>query len=147
MLVVVVIVLGVCAAVLANQPKAGPKPVIDLNGQMSHAAVVGGQDEIDITVTDTGSIAFSHLVVYLDDKDDWFKHHVITSSSGCTINKPLERLDCGPLAAGESATLTITGSPLDAGNFNFAVSVDDEVNGHLVFPDKDELVWPETITP
>jgi hypothetical protein len=107
---------------------------------------VGGTDATQVTVTDNGTNA-SQLILYLNAKDDWFKHHVITNPGGCTINKNLERLDCGPLAGGETKTINVEGSPKDAGNFDFELDVADEEGSQLLYPDKGALTWSETVTP
>jgi len=70
---------------------------------------VGGSDALQVTVTNNDSNA-SQLILYLNAKDDWFKHHVMTDPGGCSINKSLERLDCGPFAAGETKTINVAGS-------------------------------------
>lgn len=70
-----------------------------------------------------------------------------TDAAGCTINKDLERLECGRLGAGETKTLTIIGSPKDAGNFDFEVGIVDEEQGDLLYPDRDVLGWSEAVTP
>jgi hypothetical protein len=124
-----------------------PKATIDLSGRSSAQARVGGSDTVELTVKNTGSQSFSLLVVYLNGKDDWFKHHVITDPAGCTIYKNLERLECGRLAVGETKALAIVGSPRDAGNFEFQVAIVDEEQGDLVYPDQDALDWNEAITP
>jgi hypothetical protein len=122
------------------------KPIIDLSGRSSAQARVGGSDSVEFTVKNTGSQPFSLLVVYLNGKDDWFKHHVITDPAGCTIHRSLERLECGRLAVGETRTLTIVGSPTDPGNFDFDVAIIDEEQGELLYPDRDALGWSEVIT-
>ena len=106
---------------------------------------MGGSDAVQVTVTNNGSDA-SNLILYLNAKDDWFKHHVITDPGGCSINKNLERLDCGPFAAGETKTINIAGSPKDAGNFDFELDVADQEGSHLLYPDKGSLTWSETVT-
>jgi hypothetical protein len=114
---------------------------------MSSHAKVGGEDEISVTVTNKGPGDFQTLVVYLNSKDDWFKHHVITDPSGCTINKDLERLDCGPMKVGETRTLNIFGSPKDAGNFDFQLAIVDQEGSNLIYPDLDAMSWSEAVTP
>jgi hypothetical protein len=139
--------LAALIACAASCGQSHPKPTIDLSGRSSAQARVGGSDTVEMTVKNTGSQPFSLLVVYLNGKDDWFKHHVITDPAGCTIHKSLERLECGGLAAGETKTLTIVGSPKDAGNFDFEVGIVDEEGDDLLYPDRDALEWSEVITP
>lgn len=96
-------------------------------------------------MTNNGSAA-SNLILYLNAKDDWFKHHVITDPGGCSVNKNLERLDCGAFAAGETKTINVAGSPKDAGNFDFELDVADQEGSQLLYPDKGSLTWSETVT-
>jgi hypothetical protein len=132
---------------LAGCGASHPKPTIDLSGKSTVQARVGGSDDVEVTVKNTGNQPFSLLVIYLDGKDDWFKHHVVTDPAGCTINKNEERLECGRLGVGEVRMLTIVGSPKDAGNFDFQVAIVDQEQNDLLYPDGDALDWREAVTP
>jgi hypothetical protein len=136
-LIVLVIVIAVIGSNSSKQPA--------LKWDVSGRHTVGGTDATQVTVTNNGSNA-SQLILYLNAKDDWFKHHVITNPGGCTINKNLERLHCGPLAVGETKTINVEGSPKDAGNFDFELDVADEEGSQLLYPDKGALTWSETVT-
>jgi len=116
-----------------------------VDGRHTGQSVVGGSDAFQVTVTNNGSEA-SNLILYVNAKDDWLKHHVVTDPGGCTLNTNLERLECGPIKAGETRTINITGSPKDAGNFNFAVDVADEEGSDLLYPNLGELTWSEAVT-
>jgi hypothetical protein len=145
---VVLVALSICVA--ASHPGGGanhPKPAIDLSGRSSTQSSVGAEDAVTLTVTNKGPGDFETLIVYLNSKDDWFKHHVITDPSGCTINTNLERLECGPLKVGETKTLSILASPKDAGNFNFQLGIADQEGSSLYYPDLDALDWSEAVTP
>lgn len=141
-LIVLVIVIAVIGS---YSSKNQPALKWDVSGRSITSSAVGGTDATQVTVTNKGSNA-SQLILYLNAKDDWFKHHVITNPGGCTINKNLERLDCGPLAAGETKTINVEGSPKDAGNFDFELDVADEEGSQLLYPDKGALTWSETVT-
>jgi hypothetical protein len=141
-LIVLVIVIAVIGS---NSSKNQPALKWDVSGRSITSSTVGGTDATQVTVTNNGSNA-SQLILYLNAKDDWFKHHVITNPGGCTINKNLERLDCGPLAAGETKTINVEGSPKDAGNFDFELDVADEEGSQLLYPDKGALTWSEAVT-
>jgi len=117
----------------------------DVSGRSIAHSTVGGSDATQVTVTNNGSNA-SNLILDLNAKDDWFKHHVITDPDGCTINKDLERLECGPLAASATRTINVGGSPKDAGNFDFELDVADEEGSQLLYPDKGALTWSESVT-
>src|SRR6266850_6772946 len=98
------IALLIIIGVIANGSNGTKRPVpqIDLSGRMSHQARVGGEDAISLTVTNKGPGDFETLVIYLNSSDNWWKNHVITDPSGCTIHASLERLDCGPFKLGET---------------------------------------------
>ncbi len=117
-----------------------------VDGRQTTEAVVGGSDAFQVTVTNNGSDA-SNLILYLNSKDDWLKHHVVTDPDSCTLNSSLERLECGPIKDGETRVINVTGSPKDAGNFTFAVDVADEEGSTLLYPNLGELYWSEAVTP
>src|SRR6266851_621893 len=74
--------------------------------------------------------------------------HVITANDGgCSINKDLEHLECGPLESGATKTVNIDGSPKDAGNFNFEAAAADQEGSDLLYPEQDGvLTWSEAVT-
>jgi hypothetical protein len=117
----------------------------DVEGRHTGQSVVGGSDAFQVTVTNHGSDA-SELILYVNSADNWLKHHVVTDPGGCTLNSSLERLECGPIKAGETRTINVAGSPKDAGNFNFAVDVADQEGSTLLYPKLGELTWSEAIT-
>lgn len=138
-------VVGVIALIGANS--SGNQPTLNwtVDGRAITRSSVGGSDAVQMTVTNNGSNA-SNFIIYLNSKDDWFKHHVITDPGGCTINKNLERMECGPLGAGETRTINIGGSPKDAGNFDFAEDAADQEGSNLLYPKLGEITWSETVT-
>ena len=119
----------------------------DVSGRAIRSSEVGGSDAVQITVKNNGPKA-SNFIIYLNSGDDWFKHHVITGNDGdCTINKDLERLECGPLESGETKTVNIDGSPKDAGNFDFEAAAADQEGSDVFYPVEDGvLTWSETVT-
>jgi len=141
-LIAVVIALGVIGS---QGSKNQPALKWTVDGRAIRASQVGGSDAVQMTVTNNGPDA-AHFIIYLNAKDDWFKHHVITDPDGCTIINSLERLDCGPLDAGETKTINIGGSPKDAGNFDFEADAAAEEGGALLYPDLGAITWSEAIT-
>jgi hypothetical protein len=119
----------------------------DVSGRAIRTSQVGGSDAVQLTVKNNGPKA-SNFIIYLNSGDDWFKHHVITGNDGgCTINKDLERLECGALESGATTTVNVDGSPKDAGNFNFEAAAADQEGSDLLYPEQDGvLTWSETIT-
>lgn len=141
-LIAIVVVLAIIGNGSRNQT---PALKWDVSGRAITTSRVGGTDAFQITVTNNGPDA-SDLILYVNSKDDWFKHHVVTDPGGCSINKGLERLECGPIKSGETRTINVEGSPKDAGNFDFAVDVADEESSTLSYPDKGAWTWSEVIT-
>jgi hypothetical protein len=119
----------------------------DVSGRAIRTSHVGGSDAVQLTVKNNGPKA-SNFIIYLNSGDDWFKHHVITGNDGgCSINKDLERLECGLLESGATKTVNIEGSPKDAGNFDFEAAAADEEGSDLFYPEQDGvLTWSETVT-
>ncbi len=119
----------------------------DVSGRAIRTSHVGGSDSVQITVKNNGPKA-SNFIIYLNSGDDWFKHHVITGNDGgCSINKDLERLECGPLESGATKTVNIDGSPKDPGNFNFEAAAADQEGSDLLYPQQDGvLTWSEAVT-
>ena len=140
-LIAVVILIGV----IAGGSKNNAALKWDFSGRAITTSRVGGADAFQITVSNNGPAA-SDLILYMNAKDDWFKHHVITKSEDCTINKDLERLECGSFPAGQTRIINVEGSPKDAGNFDFEVDVADQEGSDISYPDKAAWVWSETIT-
>jgi len=141
------VIVGVIIIAAIGNAGSKNQPALkwDVSGRSILSSSVGATDATQVTVTNNGSAA-SNLILYLNAKDDWFKHHVITNPGGCTINKDLERLDCGPFAAGATKTINVEGSPKDAGNFDFELDVADEEGSQLLYPDQGALTWSETVT-
>jgi len=141
-----VLIVGVIIAVAAAGGSHGSTTLNwTVDGRHTSQSVVGGSDAFQVTVTNNGSDA-SDLILYVNSGDDWLKHHVVTDPGGCSLNTSLERLECGPIKAGETRTINVTGSPKDAGNFNFAVDVADEEGSNLLYPKLGELTWSEAVT-
>lgn len=143
----VIIVAVVLIAVLGGGRSNKNSLNWDVSGRAIHTSQVGGSDAVQLTVKNNGPTA-SNFIIYLNSGDDWFKHHVITGNDGgCTINKNLERLECGPLASGATKTVNIDGSPKDAGNFDFEAAAADQEGTDLFYPEQDGvLTWSETVT-
>ncbi len=145
LIVVVVIIAVIASGGSGGGSKSQSALKWSADGRSTTASTVGGTDAVQVTVTNNGSNA-SNLILYLNASDDWFKHHVITDPGGCTINKNLERLECGLFAAGATKTINVAGSPKDAGNFDFELDVADQEGSQLLYPDKGALTWSEAVT-
>jgi hypothetical protein len=143
----VVIVAVVILAVLGGGHSNKSTLKWDVSGRAIRSSQVGGSDAVQLTVTNNGPKA-SNFIIYLNSGDDWFKHHVITGNDGgCTINKNLERLECGPLESGATSTVNIDGSPEDAGNFDFEATAADQEGSDIFYPEQDGvLTWSEVVT-
>jgi hypothetical protein len=114
--------------------------------QSTTRSVVGRTDSVTVTITNNDKAA-NNLILYLNGKDDWLKHHAISNSGGCILNQSLERLECGRLGAGEIKTINITGSAKGTGTFNFELDIADEEGSQLLHPGKGPVTWSEIVTP
>jgi hypothetical protein len=143
----VVIVAVIILALLGGAHSNKSTLKWDVSGRAIRTSRVGGSDAVQLTVKNNGPKA-SNFIIYLNTGDDWFKHHVITGNDGgCSINKDLERLECGPLESGATKTVNIEGSPKDAGNFDFEAAAADQEGSDLFYPEQDGvLTWSETVT-
>jgi hypothetical protein len=87
---------------------------LDARLQAVTASHVGGQDGFTLTVQNQDT-DIQNLVLFLaNGHDNWLDHHVILNSGGCTIDKQLHGLKCGPLKAGKSARPLPDGGPQPA---------------------------------
>ncbi len=100
---------------------------IDTNVQATNHTVIGGESDLTVTVTNSGS-DIKNLVIYanVEGADNWFKHHTVTDSGVCAVNQSVGRFECGSVARGATEVFTIRGKANDAGNFHYMVTYADD---------------------
>lgn len=138
---VVALLAGMCAV---------PVPLTaTVEAAASHAAVVGGAEQLVITVTNTGPL-IPHLGLVFRSADHWYDRHKMTAMAGCSIVADQTGFDCGDLAVSETRTFTFAGTATTAGTFHYELALRelvqpfDFVNDH---PDgADAVSWDETVT-
>jgi hypothetical protein len=116
----------------------------------TQSAAVGSLAQLVVQLTNTGP-AIPHLGLVFMTADKWYDHHTVTDFGGCTVASDASAFDCGDLAAGASASISIAGTAKDVGSFHYELALKelvqpfDFVNDH---PDgADVQTWDETITP
>jgi hypothetical protein len=127
----------------------GP-PVLtaDISASATQAATVGGRAQLVVNVTNTGP-ALSHVGLTFLSADKWYERHKVTDLGGCTVELDHSALDCGDLAAGASATFSITGTAIEAGTFHYQLAVRELVRPFRFVNDHadgaDLQTWNETV--
>lgn len=127
-----------------------PTPLTaNVSASATQAATVGGRAQLVVNVTNTGP-KIPHLGLTFLSADKWYDRHTVTDPGGCTISIDHSAFDCGDLAAGATATFTITGTAMQAGSFHYQLALRElvrpfsYVNDH---PDgADVQTWTETVT-
>lgn len=127
---------------------APPALTADVSASATQSAIVGGRAQLVVNVTNTGP-ALSHLGLTFMSADKWYERHTVTDPGGCNVDADHSALDCGDLAAGASATFSITGTALAAGTFHYQLALRELVrpfrfvNDH---PDGADLqTWNEIV--
>ena len=126
-----------------------PQPfTADVTVAASQTDSVGGRAQLVVNITNTGP-TIPHIGLTFVTADKWYEHHTVTDPGGCTVAPDYSALDCGDLAAGASATFSITGTAGQAGTFHYELAlrelvqpfhyVNDHANG------ADVQTWDETI--
>ncbi|HXD81243.1 MAG TPA: hypothetical protein VNU27_06665 [Candidatus Acidoferrum sp.] len=144
-------VAGLGALVLLLAGCANPVPLTaTVETSATQSAAVGGLAQLVVQLTNTGP-AIPHLGLVFMTADKWYDHHTVTDFGGCTVASDASAFDCGDLAAGASASISIAGTAKDVGSFHYELALRelvqpfDFVNDH---PDgADVQTWDETITP
>ena len=144
-------VAGLGALVLLLAGCANPVPLTaTVETSATQSAAVGGLAQLVVQLTNTGP-AIPHLGLVFMTADKWYDHHTVTDFGGCTVASDASAFDCGDLAAGASASISIAGTAKDVGSFHYELALRelvqpfDFVNDH---PDgADVQTWAETITP
>ena len=141
--------LGALMLLLAGCSNPVP-PTATVETSATQSVAVGGVAQLVVQLTNTGP-AIPHLGLVFMTADKWYDHHTVTDFGGCTVASDASAFDCGDLAAGASASISIAGTAKDVGSFHYELALRelvppfDFVNDH---PDgADVQTWDETITP
>lgn len=140
--------LGVALIVLSACIETPMPFTANVTASATQTATVGGRAQFVVNVTNTGP-AIPHLGLTFVSADKWYERHTLTDPGGCTIVVDSSAFDCGDLAAGASATFTISGTAMQAGTFHYELALRElvrpfsYVNDH---PDgADRQTWDETV--
>jgi len=140
-LAVAVILLSACA----DTP---PPFTADVNVSASQTDTVGGRAQLVVNVTNTGP-TIPHIGLTFVSADKWYERHTLTDPGGCTVATDYSALDCGDLAAGASATFSITGTASQTGTFHYELELRELVRPFHYVNDHpngaDVQAWDETI--
>lgn len=142
--------VGVLAVVLLAGICSAPVPFTAMvDAVASHAAPVGGAEQLVVKVTNTGPL-IPHLGFVFRTSDRWYERHKMTDLGGCSIVTEESAFDCGDLAKSETKTYSFFGTATSAGSFHYELALRslvqpfDFVNDH---PDgADAAIWDETVT-
>ena len=140
--------LGVVLVVFSACLDAPPVLTADVSASATQAASVGGTAQLVVNVTNKGP-AFTHLGLTFMSADRWYERHKVTDAGVCTVDVDHSALDCGDLAAGATATFTITGTAIEAGTFHYQLAVRELVRPFRFVNDHsdgaDVQTWNETV--
>ena len=93
--------------------------------------------------------ALAHLGLTFMSADKWYERHKVTDPGVCTVDVSYSALDCGDLAAGASATFSITGTAIEAGTFHYQLALRELVRPFRFVNDHvdgaDLQTWNETV--
>jgi hypothetical protein len=139
----------VVAIVLFSACLDTPPPfTADVSVSASQTDSVGGRAQLVVNITNTGP-AIPHIGLTFMSADKWYERHTVTDPSGCTIATDYSALDCGDLAAGASATFSISGTGSQAGTFHYELALRELVHPFQYVNDHpngaDVQTWDETI--
>ncbi len=90
----------------------------DVTASATQAATVGGRAQLVVNVTNTGR-AITHIGLTFMSADRWYERHTVTDPGSCTVDVDHTAFDCGELAAGATATYSISGTASQAGSFHY----------------------------
>jgi hypothetical protein len=138
------------AVILLSACLDTPPPLTaDVNVSASQTDSVGGRAQLVVNVTNTGP-AIPHIGLTFVSADKWYERHTLTDPGGCTVATDYSALDCGDLAAGASATFSITGTASQAGTFHYELELRELVRPFHYVNDHpngaDVQAWDETIS-
>jgi hypothetical protein len=141
--------VGVAVIIMSSACLDAPQPfTADVNVAASQTASVGGRAQFVVNITNTGP-TIPHIGLTFMSADKWYERHTVTDPGGCTVVTDYSALDCGDLAAGASATFSITGTAGPSGTFHYELALRELVQPfHYVndHPNGADLqTWDETI--
>ena len=142
-IVAAIIIVAIAVAALSRQP--APDLNLDTELRATTQSTVGGTTGFQVTVTDKGG-PVKNLAIYVNGKDNWLDHNVVTSSGDCQADRSLGRFLCGELDPGAPVVYSFEASPKDAGNWTFELSYADASADGLPFAKYSDS-WQETVTP
>jgi hypothetical protein len=127
-----------------------PTPLTaDVKASASQTSTVGGRAQLVVVVTNTGP-TIPHIGLTFMSADKWYERHTVTDPGACTIKSDYSALDCGDLAAGASATYSLTGAASQAGTFHYELALRELVQPFHYVNDHsdgaDVQAWDETIS-
>jgi hypothetical protein len=141
--------VAVAVIIMSSACLDAPQPfTADVNVAASQTASVGGRAQLVVNITNTGP-SIPHIGLTFMSADKWYERHTVTDPGACTVATDYSALDCGDLAAGASATFSITGTAGPAGTFHYELALRELVQPfHYVndHPNGADLqTWDETI--
>ena len=122
----------------------------NVSASATQASNVGGRAQLVVNVANTGP-ALTHVGLTSLSADKWYERHSVTDPGGCTVDLDHSAFDCGDLAAGASATFSITGNAKQAGSFHYELALRELVRPFNYVNDHpngaDVQTWDEIISP
>jgi hypothetical protein len=142
------IALGVALVVISACLQSPTVFTANVNASATQTGTVGGRAQLVVSVTNTGP-PIPHIGLTFLSADKWYERHTVTDPGPCTVDLDHSAFDCGDLAAGASATFSISGTAKEAGTFHYELAlralmrpyqyVNDHPNG------ADIQTWDETV--
>jgi len=128
-----------------------PAPLTaDVTASATQAATVGGRAQLVVNVTNTGP-AITHIGLTFTSADRWYERHTVTDPGTCTVDVDHTAFDCGDLAAGATATYSISGTATQAGSFHYQLALRELVRPFKYVNDHsdgaDVQTWDEVVGP
>lgn len=115
----------------------------NIDATATKQSAVGGTSSFSVTVTNKGG-DITNFVIYanVEGRDNWFKHHSLTDSGSCSVDRSHDRFVCGPVAKGSTKTFTIQGTSIDAGHFTYRLTyADDRGGGWMAAAAGIDIAW------
>jgi len=128
-----------------------PAPLTaDVTASATQTTTVGGRAQLVVSVTNTGP-AITHVGLTFMTADRWYERHAVTDPGSCSVDADHTAFDCGDLAAGASATYSITGTAAQAGTFHYQLALRELVRPFAYVNDHadgaDVQTWDEIVAP
>ena len=122
----------------------------DVTASATQAATVGGRAQLVVNVTNTGP-AITHIGLTFMSADRWYERHTVVDLGTCTVDVDHTAFDCGDLAAGATATYSISGTATQIGNFHYQLALRELVRPFKYVNDHsdgaDVQTWNEVVAP